>query len=88
MTARIIPAAQVRITVEDASIDLLCYQHLMGTLRDRQAAGAVKGYAEATLEANPPLSSAGMILPLGAVVILPEFVVTSGQAQVERLWDE
>lgn len=88
MTARIIPAAQVRIVVEDASIDLLCYQHLMGTLRDRQSAGAVKGYAEATLEANPSLSSAGMILPFGSIVTLPEFVIISGQAQSERLWDE
>lgn len=88
MTARTIPAAQVKITVEDATIDLLCYQHLMATLRDRRIAGAVKGYTEATLVANPQLSSVGMILPLGATVVLPEFVIASAPAQVERLWDE
>lgn len=87
-TARVIPAAQLRIMVEDASLDLLCYQHLMGTLRDRQAVGAVKGYVEATLAENPRLASSGMILPFGALVALPEFVIISGAEQAERLWDE
>lgn len=58
------------------------------TFGDESEDMMVQGYAEATLETNPVLSSAGMILPLDAVVILPEFVVISGQAQVERLWDE
>lgn len=87
MTARIIPAAKVRVTVEDATIDLVCYRHLMAMLHDRKAAGAVKGFVEATLLHNPGVASAGVVLPFGAVVVLPEFVIASGGRQVERLWD-
>lgn len=83
-----IPAAEMRVTVEDATIDLLCYQHLMSALRDRKAVGAVKGFVEATLDANPGLASSGFLLPLGRVVALPEFVIASTTQQVERLWDE
>lgn len=78
----------MRVTVEDATIDLLCYQHLMSALRDRKAAGAIKGFVEATLAANPGLASAGILLPLGSRVVLPDFVVASGQQQTQRLWDE
>lgn len=88
MTARVIPSAKLRVSVEDATLDLVCYQHLLAVLQDRHAAGAVEGYVEATLAANPGLARPDVLLPLGTVVALPEFVLVSIGRQVARLWDE
>lgn len=88
MAARIIPAAKLRVTVEDVTLDLVCYQHLLAILQDRLAAGRVDGYVEATLAANPNLARPDVILPLDTVVVLPEFVPASAGGSVARLWDE
>ncbi|MFT4162870.1 tail protein X [Shinella sp.] len=88
MTASIIPAAKLQVNVEDATLDHVCYQHLLNILRDRLVAGAVEGYVEATLAANPDLARPNVLLPLGTVVALPEFVIVSTGATVARLWDE
>lgn len=87
MSALTIPAATVRVTAEDVSLDLLCFRHLMAALRDRQVAGRITGYVEATLAANPRLAGAGTLLPFGLEVKLPEFSVASASSQSQRLWD-
>lgn len=78
----------MRVSVEDATLDLVCYQHLLAILQDRVAAGRVDGYMEATLAANPALGRPDVLLPLGTVVELPEFVLASTASSVARLWDE
>lgn len=88
MTARTIPAGRMRVSVEDATLDLVCYQHLLAILQDRLAAGRVEGYVEAALAANPTLARSDVLLPLGVVVNLPEFVLASASSSVARLWDE
>lgn len=82
-----IPAARIRVTVEDATLDLVCFKHLMTSLVDRRQAGTVSGYVEAVLIANPGLAAAGVILPFGLEIVLPEFVVTATGAATKRLWD-
>ncbi len=49
--------------------------------------GALNGYLEATLEANPEIAKYGVFLPRGLTVILPEFVLSNPQSMVKRLWD-
>jgi len=88
MTARVIPSARLRVSVEDATLDLVCYQHLLAVLQNRHTAGAVDGYLEATLAVNPGLARPDVLLPLGTVVSLPEFVLASTGRAVARLWDE
>jgi len=82
-----IPAAVATVRVEDATLDLVAFGHAAASLRDRRAAGRLRGYVEAVLEANPGLAGKGAILPLGARVVLPEFTVAA-TAPTPRLWDE
>lgn len=88
MDAIIIPAATVSVAREDLTLGLVCFDNAMRALGDRQKAGRLKGYVEATLDANPGLAGLGLILPLKTVIHLPEFTVISGAKQAERLWDE
>ena len=69
-------------------LDQLCFDHLYSVLKDRSVAGRVKGYLEATYDANPDLARLGMVLPLGTVVELPEFALEQGSLSGARLWDE
>lgn len=82
-----LPAATCIIETEDMTVDLVCFNHAFACLRNRVQAGKLKGYVEATLEANPGLATKGAILPLLTIVKLPEFVVAAPQTQVKRLWD-
>ncbi|WP_375668632.1 MULTISPECIES: tail protein X [unclassified Bartonella] len=82
-----IPEKHVIVELEDMSLDLLCFHHVMAVFRDRRQAGLLKGYLEATLEANPEIAKYGVFLPRGLKVILPEFVLSNPQSMVKRLWD-
>ncbi|WP_330167517.1 tail protein X [Bartonella grahamii] len=82
-----IPAKRVVVELEDMSLDLICFHHAMAVLGDRRQAGLLKGYLEATLEANPEIAKYGMLLPRGLKVFLPEFVLSNPQSMVKRLWD-
>lgn len=86
MSATIIPAKTVKIIVEDATLDLVCFEHANISLKDERKAGKLKGYVEATLAANPKLVDAGIILPFNTVVHLPEFTIIH-TATTQRLWD-
>jgi phage tail protein X len=87
MTATIIPAARRTVDLEDLSIDLVCFHHALASLGNRRAAGKLQGYVEATLEANPGLAGYGLLIPLGTVIDLPEFVIQSASTTAVRLWD-
>ncbi len=80
-----IPGAVVTVNVEDATVDLVCFEYAFGVLRDRRKAGTVRGYVEATLAANPGLAALGLILPLGTKIILPDFTISNEGTRV-RLW--
>ncbi|WP_375645172.1 MULTISPECIES: tail protein X [unclassified Bartonella] len=82
-----IPEKHVVVELEDMSLDLICFQHAMAVFRDRIQVGALNGYLEATLEANPEVAKYGVLLPRGLTVILPEFVLSNPQSMVKRLWD-
>ncbi|WP_330168899.1 tail protein X [Bartonella grahamii] len=82
-----IPAKRVVVELEDMSLDLICFHHAMVVLGDRRQAGLLKGYLEATLEANPEIAKYGVLLPRGLKVFLPEFVLSNPQSTVTRLWD-
>ncbi|WP_375668107.1 MULTISPECIES: tail protein X [unclassified Bartonella] len=82
-----IPKKRVIVELEDMSLDLLCFHHVMAVLGDRRQAGLLKGYLEATLEANPEIAKYGVFLPRGLTVTLPEFVLSNPQSMVKRLWD-
>ncbi|WP_142416965.1 tail protein X [Bartonella massiliensis] len=82
-----IPAKQFVIELEDMSLDLICYHHALSVLGDRRQAGLLKGYLEATLEANPEIAGYGAFLPRGLKVFLPEFVSCEKNSVVKRLWD-
>ncbi|WP_273791626.1 tail protein X [Bartonella sp. CM31XJBT] len=82
-----IPKKHVIVELEDMSLDLLCFHHVMAVLGDRRQAGLLKGYLEATLEANPEIAKYGVFLPRGLKVILPEFVSQEKNSMVKRLWD-
>lgn len=88
MTARIIPAANVVVELDDVMIDQLCFEFLLQVLRDRALAGRLRGYVEATLEANPSLADREMVLPRGLKVALPEFVIEDEVKGTVRLWDD
>lgn len=85
-TATVIPAATVTVALEDASVDLVCFEHARAVLGDARQAGRLTAYVTATLKANPGLAALGPILPLGTVIALPEFVIERPRAAV-RLWD-
>uniref|UniRef100_UPI0035D077B0 tail protein X n=1 Tax=Bartonella sp. CR127HXZ TaxID=1460985 RepID=UPI0035D077B0 len=82
-----IPEKHVVVELEDMSLDLICFHHAMAVFRDRIQVGALNGYLEATLEANPEVAKYGVLLPRGLTVILPEFVLSNPQSMVKRLWD-
>lgn len=86
MSTIIIPAQQIKVELEDASIDLVCFEYAHGILNDRTRAGKITGYVEATLAANPGLAGLGAILPRGTIINLPEFTIKTEQA-TKRLWD-
>ncbi|WP_375665906.1 tail protein X [Bartonella sp. CL41QHWL] len=79
-----IPKKRVIVELEDMSLDLLCFLAVLG---DRIQVGALNGYLEATLEANPEIAKYGVFLPRGLKVILPEFVSQEKNSMVKRLWD-
>ncbi len=83
----VIPAAVAIVTVEDATVDLVAFGHAAAVLRDRRAAGRLRGYIEAVYEANPGLAGTAAILPLGTRIMLPEFTAAA-TARTPRLWDE
>ncbi|WP_375705234.1 tail protein X [Bartonella sp. AA86SXKL] len=82
-----IPEKHLVVELEDMSLDLICFQHAMAVLGDRSQVGAIRGYCEATLQANPGIARYGALLPRGLKVILPEFVLSNPQSMVKRLWD-
>ncbi|UNE53499.1 tail protein X [Bartonella machadoae] len=82
-----LPAKHVVVELEDMSLDLICFQHAMAVLGDRQQAGFLEGYLEATLRANPGIAQYGAVLPRGLEITLPEFVFVPPQSRVKRLWD-
>ncbi len=83
-----LPAATVEVKVEDMTVGLLCFDYAYALLGDRKRAGKLRGYVEATIEANPGITRLGLLLPLGLKVTLPEFVIADQGQQTERLWDE
>ncbi|EJF87192.1 tail protein X [Bartonella rattimassiliensis] len=82
-----IPEKHLVVTLEDMSLDLLCFQHAMAVLGAKSQVGFLKGYLEATLETNPGIAGYGALLPRGLKVILPEFVCQEKNSVVKRLWD-
>ncbi|EJF79563.1 hypothetical protein MCO_01129 [Bartonella sp. DB5-6] len=82
-----IPEKRVVVELEDMSLDLICFQHAMAVLREHIQVGAVSGYLESTLEANPEIAKYGALLPRGLTVLLPEFALHNPQSMVKRLWD-
>ncbi|WP_375696391.1 tail protein X [Bartonella sp. AP331QHHD] len=82
-----IPEKHVVVELEDMILDLICFHHVMAVFRDRIQVGALNGYLEATLEANPEIAKYGVFLSRGLKVILPEFVLSNPQSMVKRLWD-
>lgn len=82
-----IPEKHLVVALEDMSLDLICFQHAMAVLGDRSQVGFLKGYLEATLEANRGVARYGALLPRGLKVILPEFVSQEKNSVVKRLWD-
>ncbi|WP_019221568.1 tail protein X [Bartonella senegalensis] len=82
-----IPAKHLVVELEDMSLDLICYQHALSVLGDRRQAGSLRGYVEATLEANPEIAGYDAFLPRGLKVFLPEFVSCEKNSVVKRLWD-
>lgn len=83
----IIPARTVVTVVEDATVDLVCFEVAFAALGDRVQAGRLAGYVEAVLEANPGLAAAGAVLPLGTRIDLPAFAVAPPPTRSVRLWD-
>lgn len=86
--AIILPASRVRVEAEDMTVGLVCFDYANGLLRDRKRAGKLRGYVEATLDANPGLAALGLILPYGTVIDLPEFRIESQNDAIARLWEE
>ena len=62
-------------TIDGDVIDQICWRHY----------GAVAGYVEKVVEANPHLNSQPVILPAGVRISLP--VVTVEPVMLKRLWD-
>lgn len=86
MASRFIPPLTVTVDAEDLMVDDLCFRHAAAILGERRAAGRLKGYVEATLATNVGLARAGVVLPLGTVVELPQHTVSDDVTGV-RLWD-
>lgn len=84
-TARLIPAGTVRVDHEDATLDLICFQYAFAALGDRKQAGKLRGYLEATYEANPGLAELGLVVPLGTTIQMPEFIIST-EIKIVRLW--
>lgn len=82
-----LPASTITVERDDASLDLICFEHAFSLLGDRKRAGKLTGYFEAVLDANPGLSDFGTIIPKGTTIKLPEFGVSAKAPQTVRLWD-
>lgn len=63
-------------TVQGDTLDQICWKHY----------GAASGAVEAVLEYNPGLALAGMVLPVGLEIELPELQRPGIRATV-KLWD-
>lgn len=85
MMPRVIPAGEFTVYSEDMSLDLVCFEYALRWLKDRKTAGTLKGYLEATYEANPGLAAHGLLLPCGIKVKMPELII-SNENKIERLW--
>ena len=75
------------VRVEDATVDLICFDHAFRVLGDRRQAARLRGYVAATLAANPGLAALPPVLPLGTAIRLPEFIIESDGPATVRLWD-
>ncbi|MET3589103.1 phage tail protein X [Bartonella silvatica] len=64
-----IPEKQVIVTLEDMSLGLICFHHAMAVLGNRSQVGVLRGYCEATLEANPGIAGYGALLSRGVKVL-------------------
>ncbi|MBB4302367.1 phage tail protein X [Rhodobium orientis] len=84
--ALVLPRQPVRVTVEDATVDQICFEFAWIVLGDRVKAGRLRKYVDATFDANPGLAAIGEVLPLGKTFVLPEFTVEA-DAETVRLWD-
>lgn len=83
-----IPAATVRVSVFDATVDRIAFEHALAALGDRGQAGRLTGYVAEVLKANPGLARKGLVLPLGTVVHLPAHTVDrTRDVTPRRLWD-
>lgn len=84
-----LPETTVTVTLDDMSVDLVCFEHAMLALGDRRAAGRLLwAYVAATLEANPGLAGLGDMLPIGTVIRLPRHEAQPSRAPTKRLWDK
>ena len=64
--------------IEGDTVDLVCWRELGRTGR----------VVEDVLLANPGLADLGPVLPIGAVVVLPDAVVERGETvDTVQLWD-
>ncbi|WP_417766709.1 tail protein X [Stappia sp.] len=86
MTETTLPAAKIRVTREDASLEQLCFEYALEILGNAGKAARLAGYVEAAIEANRGIAAEGLVLPLGTEVNLPEWRV-SNQVEQTRLWD-
>lgn len=86
MSEIVIPAATIRATREDTSLEQLCFEYAHQVLGDPRKAARLKGYVEAAIEANPGIAAAGLVLPLATEIRLPEWRISNRVEQV-RLWD-
>lgn len=72
-----------RVSIAGESVASICYEHY----------GATVGYVEAVLahDANRGLAAlhteAGITLPVGTVVTLPEFTPSQTRTDVVNVWD-
>lgn len=59
------------------TLDQICQRHL----------GRTAGVVEDALEANPGLAALGAVLPMGAVVSLPDHAPVAAPTPLLQLWD-
>lgn len=85
MSARLIPAGRFIVDLEDLTLDLVCYDYAMRWLGDRTQTAKLRGYLEATYEANPGVARLDIVLPRGTVVQMPEFIIST-EIKTVRLW--
>ncbi|MEI2387465.1 tail protein X [Breoghania sp. JC706] len=84
--ATTLPETTISVSREDATVEKICFENAWQVTGDIRKAGQLSGYVEATLEANRSLAAAGLVLPLGTVLTLPEWRISEERTSV-RLWD-